>query len=108
MNGTVKLLDDRNFAEEISSGVTLVDFFAEWCGPCKMLAPVIEQLASEAPQGVKIRKIDVDKATETAAKYDVMSIPTIIVFRDGRIIEKKIGLTGKSELLKMIQKACGN
>lgn len=102
MSGNVKMLDDNNFAQEIASGITLVDFFAEWCGPCKMLAPIIEQLANEAPEGVKICKLNIDNAEKTTTLFRVMSVPTIMIFRDGQAVNSKIGLTSKAELMKMI------
>lgn len=105
MSGTIKLLDEQTFTEEIQHGVTLVDFFAEWCGPCKMLAPIMEQLAKEVPDNVKICKLDIDKAEKTAASYNIMSVPTIMVFCNGEMKEKKIGLTSKSVLLDMIENA---
>ena len=95
-------LDDTNFDNEITNGVALVDFYADWCGPCKMIAPIIDQLAQETD--AKIIKVNVDIAKETARKYNIMSIPTIIIFKDGNIQEQVTGFVPKEQLLDMINK----
>ncbi|MEG0363993.1 MAG: thioredoxin [Erysipelotrichales bacterium] len=97
-------LDDTNFSNEIATGVTLVDFYADWCGPCKMVAPIVEQIANEV-EGVKVAKIDVDKAQATAQKYNVMSIPTLIVFKDGQPVDVQVGFAAKEQIEAMINKA---
>lgn len=95
-----KLADDNFEAEVIKSETpVLVDFFAEWCGPCKMLAPIIEELTSEYEGKVKIVKLNVDETQETASKYQVMSIPTLIFFKGGEVVEKLVGFQSK-EVLK--------
>jgi thioredoxin 1 len=76
--------DDHNFDNAISKGVTLVDFYADWCGPCKMLNPIIHEISDEYKGRAVVAKVDVDKAQETAQKYDVTSIPTVILFVDGK------------------------
>ncbi len=78
----------------------LVDFWAEWCGPCRMIAPIIEDLASEYDGKVKVVKLNVDENQETARRFDVMSIPTLIVFKDGQPAKKMIGAKGKGALLE--------
>ena len=83
-------------------GKVLVDFWATWCGPCKMIAPVIEQIAEECPD-IKVGKIDVDTEGELAVKFGVMSIPTLIVFENGKEISRAIGFHSKSELLEMLK-----
>lgn len=91
---------DENFNEEVlSSNVpVLVDFYADWCGPCKMLAPVIETLAAEFEGKIKIGKLNVDNAPDTAQKYGIMSIPTLLYFKNGEIVQKTIGVVAKSEI----------
>lgn len=91
---------DENFNEEVlSSNIpVLVDFYADWCGPCKMLAPVIETLAAEYEGKVKIGKLNVDTAPDTAQKYGIMSIPTLLCFKNGEIVNKTIGVVAKSEI----------
>ncbi len=105
MSGNIKMLNDDNFAQEIANGITLVDFFAEWCGPCKMLAPIIEQLSNEVPEGTKICKLNIDEAEKTTALYRVMSVPTIMIFRDGQFVDIKVGLTSKADLMNMLVRA---
>lgn len=97
-------LDDKNFKEEIATGITLVDFYADWCGPCKMIAPFVEQLANEETD-VKIAKLDVDSAQAIAQEYDVMSIPTLIVFKDGQPVNQQVGFASKEQLKNMIDQA---
>ena len=91
---------DNNFATDVekSKGVVLVDFFAEWCGPCKQQGPIIEKLAQEYAGKAKIGKMDVDESPQTAEKFGVMSIPTLIIFKDGVPLEPMIGLQAYSKL----------
>jgi thioredoxin 1 len=98
-------LTSDNFENEVlnSDKPVLVDFYADWCGPCKMMAPVVDQIAEENDD-IKVGKINVDDEQDLAAKYGVMSIPTIGFFKDGDIVEKSVGAKPKSELLKMIGK----
>lgn len=93
-----------NFDEEIKSGIVVVDFFATWCGPCKMLSPVMDEVESEITD-VKFLKIDVDKEEELARRFSVMSIPTIIVFKDGKIMSQHVGFMSKDEIIEMINSA---
>lgn len=88
---------DENFEQEVlkSNQLTIVDFYADWCGPCKMVAPVIEQLADEYKDTVKVGKINVDNAPGIAAKYKVMTIPTIMYFKDGEPVHKIVGVERK-------------
>lgn len=86
-------LDQDSFDRAVSSGgVTLVDFWATWCGPCKMLAPVIDQLARDYEGKITVGKVDVDQEGELAARFGVMSIPTVILFKGGIEIERKVGV----------------
>ena len=89
---------DQTFNNETGSGVVLVDFWAPWCGPCKMIAPVLEELDAEMGDKVKIVKLDVDENQETAAKFGVMSIPTLLVLKNGEVVDKVIGFQPKEAL----------
>ena len=97
-------LTNQNFEEEVlkSEIPVLVDFFATWCGPCKMLAPVIAELAEKYEGKVKVGKVNVDEENELAMKYQISSIPTLVLFKEGKIINIKVGLSSKSEIENMI------
>lgn len=94
----VKHVTDETFESETKSGVVLVDFWAPWCGPCKMIAPVLDELDAELGDKVKIIKIDVDENQETAAKFGIMSIPTLLLFKDGEVVDKVVGFQPKEVL----------
>ncbi len=97
-------LTKENFDEIINGDKpVLVDFWATWCGPCKMLAPTIEELAEELKDEVVVAKLDVDKAQEIAVKYQVMSIPTLILFKDGKEVKRTVGFQPKAKLLDFIK-----
>lgn len=100
-------LNSENFESEVlnANEKVLVDFYADWCGPCKMMAPVIEELAEELQGKAKVGKINVDESTDTAAQYDVMSIPTIIIFKNGKEVKRFIGVRDKQELLNEVVNA---
>ncbi|QLK85777.1 thioredoxin [Staphylococcus sp. 17KM0847] len=95
---------DTNFDEQIKEGVKLVDFWATWCGPCKMIAPVLEDLAADYDGKADVLKLDVDQNQATAAKYEVMSIPTLIVFKDGEPVDKVVGFQPKENLAQVLDK----
>ncbi|MDQ0224668.1 thioredoxin [Metabacillus niabensis] len=95
---------DETFTNETSEGVVLVDFWAPWCGPCKMIAPVLEELDSDMGDKVKIVKVDVDENQETAGKYGVMSIPTLLVLKDGEVVDKAVGYQPKEALADVLNK----
>lgn len=95
---------DATFEQEIESGVTLVDFWAPWCGPCKMIAPVLEEVADEVDGKAKVVKVNVDDNQTTAARFGVMSIPTLIVFKDGQQVDKVVGFNPKEALVQLIEK----
>ena len=94
-----------NFEQEVlnSDIPVMIDFWATWCMPCKMLAPTIEELAEEANGAYKVGKIDVDKSPSLAAQFGVMSIPTVIVFKNGKAVDKTIGVVPKSQLEAMLK-----
>jgi len=96
-------LENEDFNQIINSGLTLVDFYAEWCGPCKMLGPVIEEVASELSD-VQVIKVNVDEHSDIAQKYGVMSIPTLIVFKDGKEVDKSVGFMPKEDMIEFISK----
>lgn len=100
--GKIINLDLDNFESEVikSQGLTVVDFWAEWCGPCKMLGPVLEEIASETEN--KICKIDVDKNSELSSQYKIRSIPTILIFKNGEKIDQLVGFKPKDELLQIL------
>lgn len=87
------------FKQETSSGRVLVDFYATWCGPCKMLAPFVEKLAEQHPE-VKVLKVDVDEVGDLAQSFEVYSIPTLLYFEDGKIVRKSLGFMPEPQLLK--------
>ncbi|MCK9594789.1 MAG: thioredoxin [Candidatus Omnitrophica bacterium] len=95
---------DGNFTKEVleSDVPVVVDFWATWCGPCKMVAPIIDELAKEYDKKVKIGKVDVDESPNTASKFGVMSIPTIMFFKGGKVMEQSVGAISKSDLKKKI------
>jgi thioredoxin 1 len=101
MAGAISTLSDSTFDEEIgsSSAPVLVDFWAEWCGPCKMIAPILEEIAEEQGEALKIAKLNVDEAQDIARRFEVMSIPTMILFKDGEEAKRIIGAKPKQALL---------
>ena len=98
----ISTLTDATFDEEIGAAgeAVVVDFWAEWCGPCKMIAPILEEIASEQVGKVKVAKLNVDDNPDAARRYEVMSIPTLIVFKDGQPVKRMIGAKGKGQLLQ--------
>jgi thioredoxin 1 len=98
-------LDDSNFDKTVSKGVTLVDFYADWCGPCRMIAPIIEELSNELHGKATIAKLDIEKAQTTTAQFQVTSIPTVILFKDGKEVQRIVGLRDKNALKNLISNA---
>lgn len=102
---SVKQISDATFNNEIEAGIVLVDFWAPWCGPCKIIAPILDELSAEIGDAAKIVKINVDDNPESASKYNVMSIPTLLVFRDGQLVDQMVGVQPKEKLKAVIEKA---
>lgn len=98
----IKQLDDDSFDQGISHGVVLVDFYADWCGPCRMLAPVIDELAKEMKGKMTVAKVDTDQSVNVAAKYEVTSIPTLILFKNGELVKRLVGLKDLEALRKLV------
>src|SRR3989338_6252344 len=93
-------VNDKNFKEEVLKAElpVLVDFFAEWCGPCKTVAPVLEDIAKEYSGKIKVVKVDVDGAGSTASQFGIMSVPTLMIFKDGKALSQNVGAMSKYEL----------
>ena len=104
MNGSVVHVTESNFEEEVvnSDVPVLVDFWAEWCGPCKMIAPILDEIAKEYGEKLKICKIDVDSNPEIAPKFGIRGIPTLIMFKDGNAESTKVGAVSKSQLVEFV------
>lgn len=98
------VLTKDNFEKEISTGLTMVDMWAEWCGPCKMLSPIIEELADEMKDKLKVAKLDVDAEPELAGLYGVQSIPTLLLFKDGKLVDRSVGAVPKALLVDFVSK----
>jgi thioredoxin 1 len=98
----MKCLTDEDFEQEIQSGLTLVDFFTEWCGPCKRLAPILEKVAGEMQDKASIVKVDVEKSPKTATTFGVNAFPTLVLFKDGEEIGRLMGLHPEKTIQEFI------
>ena len=97
---------DKNFEQEVlkSNVPVMVDFWAEWCGPCRMIAPIVDEISKEYAGKLKVAKLNVDQAQQTAMKYSVMSIPTLIFFKDGKPVDQVVGAMSKDNLVTQIKR----
>ena len=98
------VLNENNFDNTVANGLVLVDFWATWCGPCKMLAPTIDAIATEYKDRVVVAKVDVDENEAIARRFGIMSIPTLFLFKDGEVVEKLVGYRLKTELEQLLNK----
>ena len=105
-NGTIAHLSDESFGAEVeqSTGLVLVDFWAEWCGPCRAIAPILEQLATSYEGRIRVAKVDVDQNQKTTMRFNVRSIPALLFFKDGKHVDTVVGLTQKPALEARIAK----
>ena len=99
----MKIIKSDEFRAEISEGVVLVDFFATWCGPCKMLAPVLEELSEELTEKAKIVKVDIDQSMDLADEFRITSVPTMILFKNGKAVESLVGFLPKERIKQVIE-----
>lgn len=101
----VVAVTDANFEEEVekNAGLTVVDFWATWCGPCRMIAPILEQLSTEYEGKVKVTKLDVDANIKTGSRFNVRSIPTLLFFKEGKVVDQIIGAVPKTQIESKLQ-----
>lgn len=104
MSNNIVHVSDATFSEEVlnADGPVLIDYWAEWCGPCKMIAPILDELAEEYGEKVKIVKLNIDENPETPPKYGIRGIPTLMLFKDGNVEATKVGAVSKSQLAAFI------
>jgi thioredoxin 1 len=105
MSDLVTHITDAEFQNTVATGVTLVDFWAPWCGPCRMIAPILDELAGELKDKAKIVKINVDENPLVAGQFGVMSIPTLLLFKNGQKVDQKVGGQAKPQLKSFIEQA---
>ena len=105
--GAVPEFTSQNFDEAVAQGITLIDFWAEWCGPCKMIAPMIDELATEYDGKAKVGKINIDNEPDLAVRFNVNSIPTLLIIKDGEEAKRFIGVTSKSDVAAALDRAGG-
>ena len=100
-------LTKQNFQSEVAESKenVLIDFWASWCGPCRMVSPIVDEIAEESPAGVKVCKVNVDEQPELAQQFQVMSIPTLLVMKDGKPVASSVGARPKQFIVKMIEEA---
>ena len=102
---SVNVFNEENFENEVlkANETVLVDFYADWCGPCKMMSPIIDSIAEDNLENVKVGKVNVDDSTGLAEKYDIMTIPTIMIFKNGNPVKSFIGVTDKTTIKEQLQ-----
>jgi thioredoxin 1 len=105
MAGQAVELTDANFKTETAQGVVLVDFWAEWCPPCRMVTPIVEELAADYAGKAKVAKLDTDANRKTSADFGITAIPTIVIFKDGEVAKRFTGVTSKADLRKALDEA---
>jgi len=103
MGTNILHLDDSNFEKTISKGLTLVDFHATWCGPCRMIAPLVEQLATTMQGKAQVAKVDIDHAQQITATLQITSVPTLILFKDGKEVKRVVGVKDLDYLQNLVQ-----
>ena len=104
-NSATVTIDESNFETEVTRSElpVVVDFWAEWCGPCKMIAPLLDEIATEKAGSVKIGKVDIDKNQSLSFKYNVRAIPTLLFFKNGQVVDQVTGMTSKKDLLGRVE-----
>jgi thioredoxin 1 len=109
LNDKVHVVTSQNFEREVlqADSPVLVDFWAEWCPPCRVLAPTVDAMAEQFHGRVKVAKLDVDGSPDVAGRYGVQSIPTLLVFRGGKVVEQRVGALPKAELVRMLDAHAG-
>ena len=100
----LKTLTDSNFEQEIKAGVTLVDFWAEWCGPCRRIGPIVEELAGELDGRATVAKLNVDENPSVPGRFMIRGIPTLLVFKNGQLADTLVGLAPKEDIKRMVEK----
>jgi len=105
MSNKIVELTDANFQETVNSGVTLVDFWAPWCGPCLMQGPIIDQVAEKIEGKATVAKVNVDESMQTAIQYRIQSIPALLVFKDGEVADQMVGVQSEEQLLSAVNEA---
>jgi len=110
MSSKIVHVSDESFAREVLQAdvPVLIDYWAEWCGPCKMIAPILDELAEEYGARIKVAKLNIDDNPETPPKYGIRGIPTLMIFKDGNVEATKVGAVSKSQLTDFVENSIGN